>query len=102
MIDNTMFQKAGDEPAFQTREEAIASGGDVRLHVKGGGIYRKIGIAKYAGDKCAAELDGEMMSIYEHLWPHKHTFFVRPDSEFEEIVSSDKRTTDHERFERFS
>ena len=95
MIDNT-FEKA-DGPLHATRAEAVAASGAVYLHVKGGGIYRRMGSAKYAGDACAAALDGCPMSVYEHLWPHPHEFYVRPDHEFVEIVKTEAGT--HRRFE---
>lgn len=99
MIDNTFILVSG--PLHHTREGALRATGAIYHHIKGGGIYRKMGVAKYAGDKCAEELDGEPMSIYEHLWPHTHGFYVRPDSEFEEVVESGTPGyTFHPRFER--
>lgn len=86
MIDNTCTLVDG--PLYTDREEALAAPGAIFVHVKKGGIYRKIVVATYAGDKCKDELDKEPMSVYEHLWPHKHGFYTRPDSEFEELVST--------------
>lgn len=101
MINNTFV--IADGPLFETREDAIKADGEIFHHVKGGGIYRRIGSGLYAGDACAETLDRVSMSIYEHLWPHKHSIFIRPDSEFEEIVTTKDETglrTSHPRFNR--
>lgn len=94
MIDNTFVKAEG--PLYADREEALEAPGAIYHHIKGGGIYRRMGSGKYAGDKCAAELEGEYLSVYEHLWPHAHEFYIRPDSEFEEIVTS--QYGEHPRF----
>lgn len=95
MIDNT-FETANG-PLYIKRADAVAAPGAIYLHVKGEGIYRRIGSAKYAGDACAASLDGVSMAIYEHIWPHTHGFYCRPDHEFVEIVKTEAGT--HRRFE---
>lgn len=95
MIDNTFEVAQG--PLYILRADAVAAPGAVYLHVKGGGIYRRIGSAKYAGDRAASMLDGVSVSIYEHLWPHAHSFYCRPDFEFTEIVKTGAGR--HRRFE---
>lgn len=96
MIDNTFEVAAG--PLYETAEEALAAPGAIYVHIKKGGIYRRIGALKYAGDLAADLLEGVSLAAYEHLWPHPHSFFARPDDEFEEIVVTDAGT--HARFER--
>lgn len=78
-----------DGPLYVNREDALKAPGAIFIHLKKGGIYRKMGVSIYAGDKCAEELDREPCSVYEHLWPHAHEFYHRPDSEFEEVVETE-------------
>ena len=87
MIDNTLQQVDG--PLYATAADALAAPGAIFVHLKKGGIYRRIGALKYAGDLAAAELEGVMLSGYEHLWPHPHSFFARPDHEFEQVVETE-------------
>ena len=94
MIDNTFVQ--ADGPLYTDREEALKAPGALFIHKKKGGIYRRMGFIKYAGDKCAKEIGDGPMAVYEHLWPYEHSFFGRLDSEFEEIVTTDHGT--HPRF----
>lgn len=95
MIDNTF--EVADGPLCATLQEALTAPGALYMHVKKGGIYRRIGHIKWAGDLAAEELAGVPISIYEHIWPHRHSFFGRPDAEFVEIVRTDKG--EHRRFE---
>lgn len=95
MIDNTLILHDG--PLYATAEEALASTGAIYTHIKKGGIYRRIGELKYAGDLAAELLEGVMLAGYEHLWPHEHSFFARPDFEFIEVVRT--QHGEHRRFE---
>lgn len=93
MIDNTCHRVDG--PMYATREEALCAPGALYIHLKKGGIYRRIVIAKWAGER-AADMEGEPISVYEHLWPHDHDFYTRPDAEFGQIVTT--HLGQHERF----
>ncbi|UTU07826.1 hypothetical protein CcrC1_gp140 [Caulobacter phage C1] len=94
MIDNTFIQ--ADGPLYLTLEAALEAPGAIYTHVKKGGIYRRMGEAKYAGDAAAQTLEGVMMAVYEHLYPYAHSFFVRPQSEFVEVVRT--QHGEHRRF----
>lgn len=87
MIDNTFQQVSG--PLYATAEDALAAPGAIFVHLKKGGIYRRMGALKYAGDLGADVLEGVMLAGYEHLWPHPHSFFARPDHEFEQVVETE-------------
>lgn len=69
-----------------TEAEALAQNGDLYRHKKGG-IYRLLQITTvpnygitWKGDK--AYSPGELLAVYEHLWPHENGEFRRPYSEF--------------------
>ena len=98
MIDNTVILAQG--PLCATREEALAHPGLLYIHIKAGGVYRKICEAKYAGEKTlrdGRDLEGVRFAVYEHLWPHDHDLYTRPMSEFVEVVRTPKGV--HRRFE---
>ncbi len=100
MIDNTLTQVEG--PFCASREEALSQPGDLYVHIKVGGIYRKLGQPKYAGEQVLADgslLDQTRMALYEHLYPHHHDFYVRPVSEFHQIVTTPRGV--HPRFAHY-
>ena len=62
--------------AFYEREqEELAAPGEIYRHYKGG-IYRLV-----AHNVTHSET-GEKGVVYEHLWPHEHSFFYRPQDMF--------------------
>lgn len=64
-----------ETPLFTTKEEALSAPGEVYQHYKGG-VYRLL-----QRDVKHAET-GELGVVYEHLWPHNHTLFFRPQDIF--------------------
>lgn len=64
-----------EHPLYPTKEEAYAAPGEIYQHYKGG-VYRLV--------QCDVKHTetGEMGVVYEHLWPHNHTFFFRPQEMF--------------------
>ena len=64
-----------EPPLLATREEALAASGEVYEHYKGG-IYRLI----TRGARHSETL--EVGVVYEHLWPHDHGFWFRPEGIF--------------------
>lgn len=60
---------------FDTFEEAIAAYPDTFVHYKGG-VYRLLQTGVIHADS------QEILVLYEHLWPHEHKTFVRPQSDF--------------------
>lgn len=74
-----------------TRAEALGQPGDVRVHYKGG-IYRKLFVATLTDDAKA----GDQVAVYEHLHPHEHKYYARPDGMFEGVLD----TTGEKRFEQ--
>ena len=64
-----------ETPLFKTREEALAAPGEIYHHYKGG-IYRLV-----QRDVKHTET-GEIGVMYEHLWPHNHGFWFRPQEMF--------------------
>jgi hypothetical protein len=86
---------------FKTRDEALAQAGDIRVHYKGG-VYRKLDVIPAPGALSAGDLvkvhapgheglatvtdpagRGEPLALYEHLYPHAHAYYLRPDAMFE-------------------
>lgn len=65
----------GETPLFTTKEEALAAPGEVYQHYKGG-VYRLV-----QRDVKHTET-GEIGVMYEHLWPHDHGFWFRPQEMF--------------------
>lgn len=63
---------------FRTELNALNAKGEVYRHYRGG-IYRKLHEAKHTET-------GETLVIYEHLWPHEHTIYARPITEFYSTV----------------
>ncbi|HWO07776.1 MAG TPA: DUF1653 domain-containing protein [Candidatus Paceibacterota bacterium] len=73
-------------PLYKTTEEAYAAPGEIYQHYKGG-VYRLI------QREVKHTETGEIGVVYEHLWPHDHTFFFRPQEMF-----FGKNEKDKERF----
>lgn len=91
---------------YATRKEALSQSGDVRVHYKGG-VYRKLSTITVSADFAACDvLDvpcqgrvvtatitdavaaGTLMALYEHLYPHAHRHYLRPDAMFEGALES--------------
>lgn len=72
--------------SLYTEQEALKLPGNVVRHYKGG-IYRERVIAKLTDDAKA----GEEVVVYEHLWPHDRSWFVRPRVDFDGFVGSEQR-----------
>ena len=64
-----------DRPLFSTEAEALAAAGEIYKHYKGG-VYRLL----QRGVKNSETLEEGV--LYEHLWPHDHGFWWRPESLF--------------------
>ena len=64
-----------ESPLFPTKEEALAAPGEIYQHYKGG-VYRLI----QRDVKHSETL--ELGVVYEHLWPHNHEFWYRPQELF--------------------
>ena len=64
-----------EHPLFATEEEALAAPGEIYRHYKGG-VYRLVS----RGVKHSETL--EVGVVYEHLWPHEHEFWYRPEEMF--------------------
>lgn len=64
-----------ETPLFKTKEDAYAALGEVYQHYKGG-VYRLL-----QRDVKHTET-GELGVVYEHLWPHDHSVFFRPQEIF--------------------
>lgn len=64
-----------EHPLFTTREEALAAPGEIYQHYKGG-VYRLV-----QRDVRHSETS-EIGVLYEHLWPHDHGFWFRPQDLF--------------------
>lgn len=64
-----------ENPLFQTEAEALAAPGEIYRHYKGG-VYRLV-----ERDVRHSET-GEIGVLYEHLWPHDHGFWFRPQELF--------------------
>lgn len=63
------------ESLFATKEEALAASGEIYQHYKGG-VYRLV----QREVKHSETL--EVGVLYEHLWPHAHGFWFRPQELF--------------------
>lgn len=70
----------------QSELDALTAPGVILRHYKGG-IYRERVVAKLTDDAKA----GEAIVVYEHLWPHEHTWFARPKHLFDEQVENQPR-----------
>ncbi len=62
-------------PLFASEAEALAAEGEIYKHYKGG-IYRLI----MRGVRHSETLETGV--LYEHLWPHDHGFWFRPEAIF--------------------
>lgn len=72
-------------PLFESKEEALNATGEIYQHYKGG-VYRLV-----QRDVIHSETN-EVGVLYEHLWPHKHGYFFRPqDMFFENLPSGEPR-----------
>ncbi len=60
---------------FESEEEALNASGEIYKHYKGG-VYRLV-----ARDVRHSET-GEIGVVYEHLWPHDHKYWFRPQEMF--------------------
>jgi hypothetical protein len=64
-----------EKPLHKTKNEALAAPGEIYQHYKGG-VYRLV-----RRDVQHTET-GEIGVLYEHLWPHEHGFWFRPQKMF--------------------
>jgi hypothetical protein len=62
-------------PLYRTKEDAYAADGEIYQHYKGG-VYRLVQRGVRHSET------GEIGVLYEHLWPHDHGFWFRPESIF--------------------
>ena len=62
-------------PLYASREEALQAPGEIYQHYKGG-VYRLV-----ERDVRHSETL-EVGVLYEHLWPHDHGFWFRPENLF--------------------
>ena len=70
MMENNM-----EKPLYATKEQALAAEGELYQHYKGG-VYRLVArTAKHSETL-------EVGVVYEHLWPHDHGFWFRPQELF--------------------
>ena len=63
------------ESLYATEADALQAQGEIYRHYKGG-IYRIVlrGVTHTQSD--------EVGIVYEHLWPHAHQYWFRPESIF--------------------
>jgi hypothetical protein len=64
-----------NEPLYRTKEEACAAPGEIYRHYKGG-VYRLVQRGVIHSETL------EKGVLYEHLWPHEHGFWYRPEELF--------------------
>ena len=64
-----------EKPLYATEAEALAADGEIYKHYKGG-VYRLL----KRGVRHSETL--EIGVLYEHLWPHEHGFWFRPEELF--------------------
>jgi hypothetical protein len=64
-----------EHPLYPTKEAACAAPGEIFQHYKGG-VYRLV----RRDVKHSETL--EVGVVYEHLWPHEHGYWFRPESLF--------------------
>lgn len=62
-------------PLYGTKEQALAAPGEIYQHYKGG-VYRLIQKGVQHSERLEAGV------FYEHLWPHAHGYWYRPESVF--------------------
>lgn len=66
---------ADERPRYPTEAQALAAEGEIYRHFKGG-IYRLVQRGVRHSET------GEIGVVYEHLWPHDHGFWFRPEASF--------------------
>lgn len=64
-----------EHPLFASKEEALIAPGEIYQHYKGG-VYRLVQRGVRHSET------GEIGVLYEHLWPHDHGFWFRPEELF--------------------
>ncbi len=64
-----------EESLYKTEAEALSAPGEIYKHYKGG-VYR---LVQRGVVHCDTHEPGV---LYEHLWPHVHQFWYRPESDF--------------------
>lgn len=64
-----------EKPLYPSREEALQAQGEIYQHYKGG-IYRLV----QRGVLHCETLEPHV--LYEHLYPHAHRFWLRPENDF--------------------
>jgi hypothetical protein len=62
-------------PVYETEAEALKAEGQIYRHYKSG-IYRLLYTDVHHTET------GEVLVIYEHLYPHKYQVYARPESMF--------------------
>ncbi len=72
-----------EKPFYGSEREARTAPGEIYRHYKGG-IYRLV-----ARDVLHSETE-ELGVVYEHLWPHTHRFFFRPQTMFFDTLPQEK------------
>jgi len=78
IMPNKWYEKVGEEekPLFATKEEALKATGRIVLHYKGG-VYRRL-------MRNVVHKNTDVMGVvYEHLHPHKHGYWYRPNDVFD-------------------
>jgi hypothetical protein len=65
----------GEAPLYASKEQALSAPGEIYQHYKGG-VYRLV----HKGVHHSETLETGV--VYEHLWPHTHGFWYRPESIF--------------------
>ncbi len=69
------------EPQYTSKKDAYAAEGEIYQHYKGG-VYRLVARDVFH------QKTRERHVLYEHLFPHGHTFFLRPQEMFFEDLSN--------------
>lgn len=64
-----------EQPLFATEAEALAAEGEIYKHYKGG-VYRLLQKRVRNSETLEEGI------LYEHLWPHDHGVWWRPESLF--------------------
>lgn len=71
-------------PLYDTKEQALAATGEIYQHYKGG-VYRLV----HKGVRHSETLETGV--VYEHLWPHAHGYWYRPESMFFGTIANGER-----------
>ncbi len=61
--------------AYESESAALSASGEIYKHYKGG-VYRLVQRGVRHSET------GEVGVLYEHLWPHEHGFWFRPEALF--------------------